>query len=274
MHTLTKYRRILIIIIIYITMSLFSNCYSYAGSINIEPMLMELSGKPGEVFKGSYTIINPNETEMAVQIELRKWKKFVQNKDIKIPDWLELESQWFKLKPKESKQFSCTIKIPEGAIGELMAMVYFNAPIAPGSNVRMSIGTSIYVTVKGTEVISAEIEDIDIERFYKPGVGVPPYYSISVKIKNNGNVHLRPRIKVDLKNRKRKRVYPVNFTYGWPVFGEELGGYVGNLNIDKLPEGRYSATAIVTFPDVQHETLKKRIHFNIDGNGNIVKVDK
>lgn len=238
-----------------------------AGGIGALPTHYELKGSSGEKLKGSYSVYNSGEKPVEVEVYFRDYFKLEENMDIDTKDWLYVRPKKFRLNPQEKREVKYIARVPEGAVGEVMSMIFFRAPSGPDSNVMMSFGVSLYVMIEETEVIKGEIGDIKLNKVFPSAGDLLPYYSVEIPVKNNGNVHLRPHIKIDL-YRDKKKLKTSDVPFGWPVFPNETYRYLGSWKEEdiQLDYGSYMVEAEVRFYD---QILKKKSAFFVDKQGNV-----
>lgn len=237
------------------------------GGVGAIPTFQELKGKPGQKLRGSYTVYNTGDAALEVDVYYEEYFKMEENKQITTKDWLHVRPMRFTLNPQGKREVKFIARVPERAVGEVMSLIFFKAASTAGSNIMMSFGVALYVRTEGTEVVKGEVSDIDFARVVVPTGSAPPQYNIKVKVKDNGNVHLRPQIKVDIYN-DRKVIKTVEFVFGWPVFPENSYEYLGSWKEEeyKLQTGSYMAEAEVTF---EGQMLKRKTAFFVDEQGNI-----
>jgi hypothetical protein len=167
---------------------------SFAG-IMVDPTVIELSGTPGEVVTGEYTVINKGEEPVIVTIEPVDWlKRYLKKKDTISPEeWLSFEETTYELGPAEVKKIPYTVTVPENMKSEEAAQVYFSFMGKSGEQaLRTRLGVIFYLAATNKVKIKADIEDFFFEA--KPTPEKENFYNVNfrVSIKNEGNVHIRP----------------------------------------------------------------------------------
>jgi len=121
-------------------------------------------------------------------------------------------------------------------------MVSFITPSEPGSNVNVSQGVSIYVTVRGTEKNSWDIGDISVE-------SSSPNLRVAVVVGDTGNVHIRPRGTVEILDEHKEIAGRLTLQYGQPVYPGQKRTYETLGPVSALKPGKYRITAVVTCGD-------------------------
>ena len=94
-----------------------------------------------------------------------------------------------------------------------------------------------------------------------------------VVVENIGNVHLRPKGKIVIEDRKGKEIKELELTYGWPVYPGKYRAYFGDWKGASLKSGKYKAIATVDYGDTEN-ILKKTVSFEVDKKGNIEMDEK
>lgn len=268
---------------------LFLPVYCRAISFSVDPQRIEYSAGLGEEFDGVYTIKNPELGYRMIEIDLRKWPEFKNNPEIEVSDWLKMETTAIILKPMEEKKIKYKVKVPaKGVNGELMGMPYFLVkPYNPnelkakkkeglletkmGASLTISIGTSIYVVVKETAKMEAELGEMGIIKQFSPDEYGGSKHIITVELLNKGNVHLRPLVTAKLVNLdKKKEIYSQEKKESGVVFGNLRSGCPIMLDT-LLPQGRYKVDVVVEFKDTTLPQLKSEMVFKIGEKGNIEK---
>ncbi len=237
------------------------NCSLYAGII-VEPVRQEISVKPGQTFKGKYTVKNPDDKKVEINISARQWVKTGINKDITIDNWLKISPTTIELAPQEKKEIKYEVFLPTSTVGEVSAMISFVPEAKKNQMLNLVLSVSLYVTAKGTEVIDAKISDISLHQEKAKNL------KVAVIVKNKGNVHIRPEGSVIIK-KGRKTLNTINLRSGWPVYPDRKYGYIGTWANANLKKGKYTAYAHITYGDKLSLTKKKV--FRIDKNGRVVK---
>ena len=258
--------KIIILLILTFCFVTIYPCMSYEG-IGVKPSFQEVEGNSGEAIKVVYSVYNTGDKPLDVEIYFKDRFKLEENKEIFAKDWISCEQMKFTLGPQETKDIKFIAKVPEEAFGEIMGMIYFCAGSSAGAGIKMSYGVPVYVRIKNTTVIKCNIKDIEIKKETKTPKNIPLHYKALVLFENEGNVHLRPKVKVRL-YKDDKKALNVLFPFGKPVFPDGSFNYVSSWDVTefKLQPGLYVAEAEVTF---NGEVLTKKAGFKVDEDGNI-----
>jgi len=252
-----------------ITLCLLSVNSLLAG-ITVEPVRQEIKVSAGKEAQGSYFVYNVGKEPTRVTVAPRDWFVLEENKGIKIDSWLRITPQEVDLEPGEKREVKYEVAVPTRAIGELVAMVSFVPQAEEESAINVVFSVSLYVMIEGTEILKGEISKVDIRRWEKEGSSD---LRLAVLVENRGNVHLRPKGKIVIEDRKSKEIKEVELTYGWPVYPGKNRAYFGDWKGASLKSGKYKAIATVDYGDTEN-ILKKTVSFEVDKKGNIEMGEK
>jgi len=249
---------------------LYVSSVLYAG-IGVNPTVTELSLAPGKTKAGTFTVTNDGDNTISVKVEVEDWVK--RGSGVGDTSWLEVKPLEFELNPGESRNVRYKVGVPEEARGELMAMVFFGsiAPAGGGIGIETRFGVSVYVTIKGTEIVEAGIEKLDMVKYGKEN---SESYGINfgVTVENKGNVHIRPKGKVILEDKEGTIIKEVDLFYGFPVFPKAKRTFPANWKEGVLSPGEYKAKVMISYGELYG--LKDKICsyeslFSVNGNGKI-----
>jgi len=220
----------------------------HAG-IGVKPTVTELSLSPGKKKAGIFTVLNDGEETVKVKVELEDWRR--REEEVRVDSWLKIKPREFKLAPGKVRKVKYKIKVPEEAEGEMVAMVFFGslAPAGGGVGIKTRFGVSIYVAIKGTEVVEANIEKFDVTKY--AGEDSDNYgINFGVTVENMGNVHIRPKGKVIIDDKEGNRIKEVNISHGFPVFPQAKRAFPAIWKRGVLPPGEYKAKATIYYGEL------------------------
>jgi hypothetical protein len=166
----------------------------YAG-IMVDPTVIEQSGRPGEVINGVYTVTNKSADPLVVNIQAVDWlERYLKQEGTLHPDeWLSFSEMSFTLDAAEVKKIPYTVTVPKDLKGEQAAQVYFefNNPEAAQS-MRTRLGVIFYLAPHDALSLQASIEDFIFDVSKKEDAGDSYSVAFRVRVKNLGDVHIRP----------------------------------------------------------------------------------
>ena len=229
---------------------LFGLPISVYADIRVTPTITQLNLSPGEERSDSFLVSNYEGKQTSIEIEIEDlFKQPTEDKSIDVNSWIEVESRIFNICPGETKKIGYKVKTPAGYAGELRFSVFFATQDRAIGNVgiRKRFGVAIYVAIKGTEIVKAEISDISISEIKSSAHGKDIGFSVIVQ--NKSNVHIRPQGKVLIKDNEDNVVKELLLPYGFPIMPNSTHPYyVAYENCDLLP-GRYKAIALIQYGD-------------------------
>ena len=265
-------KRTIFIIMMISALVVFSQESSFA--ITIGPSRFEVSLPQGEVAVADYYVQNETEDPIHVVVEPENWfKEAYRYGDLAVEDWLRLDIYEFDLQPKEIKKLQLRIRVPEDAEGELAAQIFFTSAVGGGEDkkgaVQARIGAVLYVAIKGTEIIDANIRHINISIAKENNV---EKLKIAVKVRNKGNVHLRPTGKVFIKDSKGNVLSEEELMTGHSVLPNKDFFFYAYWDEPKLKKGDYSVSAEITYGEIFEieKTSEFKSSFSINKNGEVI----
>lgn len=241
---------------------LFLNFPVWAG-VGVVQSLVEISTSAGSNLTGYFTVVNNFKQETEVTVHLENIARYGER--IEIKEWLNVIPEEFLLKPGEVKEIKYEIKVATGIRGALTGRVFFaSINPEPGSlRIGTRIGIPVYVIIEGTENLDGEIEKITIRKDSEKGKeGI----RFMIVVKNEGNVHFRPRGKVVVRDKKREKIGETEVIYGWPVFPGRKHNYRAFWEIEDLDKGKYQAEIIFSYGDLYsklNKSFKKIVNFKL-----------
>ena len=209
--------------------------YPAYAQLTVFPARQEIWLSAGEKKTIEYNLANKGEEPIEVVVFIQDWAKLEENKDIKVKDWLNPERKIIKIEPNESKVLKITVTAPKTAIGELVGMVSFEPRDKAMPMVSPSLGSAVYLVIKDTEKMEADVEDIRVVRSSKNIL-------TAVDVFNKGNIHIRPRVSLTFEDKDGLKK-SIDMPYGKPVFGERKFIFNKEISGEFLEDGSYKVTA-------------------------------
>jgi len=220
-----------------------------AYALNVSPTRIEIVVAPSGGYENVLTVSNTQKGTLGITLRIEDWCTAravpeAANTAAHLP-WLQVEPKEFELGEAEAREVSFKVAMPSAVKGELSAMIFVEArprDIAKGAvAVNTSIGIPIYVTAKGTQRYGAEVEDLRATR------SAP--LELAVIIKNTGNVHIRPKGTILIRNRWGRCVAQTALNeYNYPVlpFSSRV---IEVKTKDRLKRGDYKAEVRMGYAD-------------------------
>jgi len=214
----------------------------------IGPSVLEVAVRPGETGSAVFEITNRSDQDMQIKVEAVNWlvRYLGREGDVKdVYEWLDLgELDQFTVPARSQSTLTYDLIAPKDFEGERVAQVFFEyEPTEPTPEqertmkmLKQRIGVLLCFAAKGTEVLKGKLKVSDVASNVKEDgtVDVTARYTI----KNQGNVHFRPRGKVRIK-KKKEIVAETELTEIRGLFAEEQRAYEANLSGLDLPRGKY-----------------------------------
>jgi hypothetical protein len=171
---------------------------SYGGLI-ISPARNEVHIARGAVYNGVYTVENGNDETVTVSVTCEPWHNSPENANVKVEEWLSVAKKKLVLQPHQKADVSFKAKA-KNYTGSLSAMVSFTYSAPKMTGISLMTSVPVYLTVKGTEKIDFEITGLSLANpaMYKEE-GIPATF----KVKNNGNLPVRPKGVLTVKKGKK-----------------------------------------------------------------------
>jgi hypothetical protein len=162
-----------------------------AGNFSIDPLRVEVEGKPREIIKGFYTIANVIDKDINVAVLPKEYYTLDENKRFGLK-WFKFKKNTFRINMNESIKIPYTINVPKNAQGFLMLLNSFGSQkLDENGTVQQEMlhsvfSVPVYVMITGRQTVKAEIEKLEIAGSTAGGIGV------MATVKNTGNVYVRP----------------------------------------------------------------------------------
>lgn len=179
---------------LFVNIFLLSYIFGYAQishAFGITPSRAEFVVEPNREYVKEYVISNPEAKRVKIKVFVEKCSAFEKAGDA--TSWIKVLPQEVTIPPNSSKKIKCAVKIPQGMNGEYTSSLVFRSLSTTKIemlDVTAQITLMAYVIIKGTENLECEISKVEV-------LNTEPF-KLSVKVKNSGNIHVRPKGKVEL----------------------------------------------------------------------------
>ena len=180
----------------------------------VTPMSQRVSLKPGEVYNGSVTVINPvnSENDFNYKVEVTPYSVVGEGYSADLAtrsnytmmvDWVKVEEPTGTLKPNNSKEIKFSITVPQDApAGGQYATIAVSQDQSKNTqeggvavNNVFEMASLIYAEVAGETRHETEILENQI-----PGFVTNAPITLKALLKNNGNVHETATIVIEAKD--------------------------------------------------------------------------
>ncbi|MDP3790170.1 MAG: hypothetical protein Q8R48_07205 [Candidatus Omnitrophota bacterium] len=239
------------------------------------PARLEVSLPPEEIAEGDYYVQNDTDRPAHIVVEPENWfREAYDYGKLEIKDWVEFDIYEFDLKPKEIKKLRLKIKVPKDVKGELVSQIFFTSDVLkedgqPSGGIKARVGAVLYVAIKGTEIVDAEISNIAILKEYKDDKKV---IKVEVGVNNKGNVHIRPTGKVAIEDKAGKKLIELDLEPGKAALPLQDVGYSALWNNPGLKTGAYKILVTVNYGkevNMEKTTVSEKA-FEISKDGKVM----
>lgn len=268
-------KKFVLAISLFIIATLF--CVSQSNGLVMGPARFEASLPPGEIADCDYYVQNDTDHVVHIIVEPENWfKDIYKYGKLDIKDWIEFDSYEFDLKPKEIKKLRLRIKVPVDVKGELVAQIFFTSTVMdekgePIKDIKARVGGVLYVAIKGTEIMDAEIKEIAVLKESSEGI---ENFKAQISVNNKGNVHIRPEGKIFIEDESGKIIKTLVLKAGSPTLPKQQVEYHASWDNADIKEGVYKIFAIIRYgKDINLEKttkLIKRLKIDKDGKALII----
>lgn len=268
----------------------FATCYLIFGTslpasaqqadaigITVSPITDEFTLKPGQVTSRIIRVINPNDSVITLYPVILNFTTDNENgqpiffagtddsKSYTLSNWISFDREFIRIAKAEEELVKITIAAPADAEpGGHYGAVLFSTKKPDFSNKNDAeigvvglVGTLYLATVPGKIT-----EKLELEQFSLPRISLTPPVNSQLVFKNNGNVHLKPKGEITVKNWSGNQVGVIEVNEGnGNVLPESRRRFGGSWKYRPLTTfGLYTFTLQATYGSEQVEiTAIKRV---------------
>jgi hypothetical protein len=246
------------------------------SGIGITPAVIEEPGNPGEVKERSITVTNLSDTEQKYYIYTRDIvgvkddnspvyaPENIETTKYELSSWISLGVSEIVVPPRGNVAVPFVLTVPTDAppgshFGAVFISVEPPRLRSTGAAVGYEVANIVVITVAGDAATRAEIREFSTKRFVHSALNV----DFSVRIKNTGNVLVRPMGPLEITNMfgKRVAVFTFNESQGG-VFPDADRDFEFNWKSEDIGFGRYEARVSPVFGDAQgRQTISSTVTF-------------
>lgn len=245
-------------------------------AFGLDPGIIELNGKPGDVLHGLVNITNTETDKKDCFLDIQSFEPsgvsgqqsfHAAKSENDLPNWIFVQSPRIRIEGKTTNKVEFEIRIPKQAEpGGHYAVIFFsNVPPSISADVSITgsrIGALIFLTVDGSVVRSFQVNEASAVKDVVRGT-MPVELQYSVE--NTGNTHIIPQGSVSISNifgstvanisfnTKRGRVLPASsrlFNVLWQPSNFSFGPYRASANLSPVDnESKFAQplVAAITF---------------------------
>ncbi len=239
-----------------------------AVDVSITPLIRDVTAKPGDTFTGSIEVKNESDAKQTFFPAARDFTasddstsgapKFLETAGVpeqSLSSWVKFKQTSVPIDAKKSAMIDYTVVVPANAEpGGHYAGIFAStqAPdVTGGSGVAIAarVGSLLLLTVSGDIRTSAEISSFKTDKsVYQSGP-----ISFIADLKNDGNIHFKPKGTIDVKNGTMVKSVAFNEN-GGNVLPSSVREFTSNLD-GNFGFGRYTATLTLTAQASNGDTI-------------------
>lgn len=225
-----------------------------AQGLMIIPPVVEKEAVPGVGIKGQLELNNPTDASIVLYPSIMEFKAkgetgepdfdFSQTGNSEIASWFKYDKNMIALEPNQYTYFNYEILVPETAEpGGHYATIFFSseppnqAGGAPKVNIISKVGTLVLIKVPGDVNEALKIKEFSVDSKF-----LSQKAKFNIRLENTGNVHVKPKGNITIKNIAGKEIASLNFN---PSSGNVLPNTVRRFEIEwtggKYSFGKYTA---------------------------------
>lgn len=237
-------------------------------TIKVTPSILEKMVKPGDVYSGQTKVANNSVQEITLYAYLKDFKAAAEDESGRaelivpgtetgnyISSWINISTEGIVLGPGEERAVPYTINIPSnvGPGGYYGAIVFgTQAPkLKPG---EADTGAAIGIAQQAASLVLLQVEGIaderaDIREFKtdKQFYSTPFDVKFTTKISNLGNVHVKPRGVIEIKDMLGKNVTTLAVNEdGGNILPKSSRTFLNNWK-DRFGFGKYEASLALSY---------------------------
>lgn len=234
------------------------NAQQPSTSLAISPPTYELSANPGDTITNTMRVDNLTDQSLEISVSPRNFTALGEEGQVNLTEedstyslakWITVSPDSAAIGPKESRTFEYTISIPGNAEpGGRFGSIVFKTSARPvegqtGVAIGQEIGSLVFLKIAGKVIEKTTISNFTAVHGlneYKP-------VDFDIRVKNDGNVHVRPTGTVTITNMFGKKVATVPIT-SRNILPDATRKIEAQWRDDgRLIFGRYTATASIVY---------------------------
>lgn len=236
-------------------------------SLEISPPSQEIEVNPGERITITSSVRNKSTNSLPINVRLEDFTatgdegqvELTASSPYSIKSWGKVTPENFNLAPGESQEVTATIKIPNDAAGGRYGSFVFGVKgkeEADSAAIAQEIASLFLVRISGPVD-----EKLTLLEFSSPTFSEFGPIPFDIKVKNSGNVHVKPYGLINVTDMFGRKVKDI-VIYETNVFPGAERILKSNLD-NKFLFGKYNATAIVYYGSDQSDTLTSSLTFYV-----------
>lgn len=248
-------------------------------SLTVSPPTIELDATPGATIKRKVIIDNGANSARSVKVIVQNFGAAGESGSPELTDmegpyslanWIKVSPSQVTIGPKESKEFEVSVSIPKNPPpgGRFGALIFEPAPAggSPEEQVKVvsRVSSLLLLRVPGEATEKLAIESFDATKtggkVDEAGVPVAQNFfqkgpiNFFTRVKNEGNVHVKPKVEVNVFNLFGRKVATIEPTNAGNALPDAIRRYDSEWKHSTLL-GYYKAEVKVTYPTAQGEQV-------------------
>ncbi|MEI8232826.1 MAG: hypothetical protein WCG44_03715 [bacterium] len=226
------------------------------NGLSLSPPSFELSGNPGSTVTNTIRLENMKSSPVRLAVDRRNFTAVGEDGSIGLTEdqgtfslasWISVDPADVIIPPRSTRTFTFTIKVPLNAEpgGHFGSLIFRTVPentlTGSGASVAQEVGALILLRIAGATVENAKVESFAAAKsFYEYGPVV-----FEERVKNLGNVHLKPSGNITITNLIGQKVatVPLETKNVLPGAIRKIEGTWDT----KWRAGQYTATAVMIY---------------------------
>jgi len=185
--------------------------------IALSPPTFEISANPGDILKNTIRVENLNDRAIQVVVDKRNFTALGEEGSVSLTEeetpfslasWISVEPTEAEIGAKSTRTFVFTTNVPlnaepGGHFGSIVFKVGADAKVAQtGATVSQELGALVLLEIAGKATEAAILETFNAKKlFWEKGP-----VDFEIRVKNEGNVHLKPQGTIMIMDTLGKRV--------------------------------------------------------------------
>ena len=231
------------------------------AGFSVSPPTFEMAANPGDVLANTVRVENLSDTATTISVDRRNFTALgeegavgltEEETSFSLASWISVEPEVATIPPRQSHTFRFTISVPQNAepgghFGSLVFKTGGAKPEQTGAALAQEVAALVLLRVAGKTEEAASLAGFSTKNFWEYGP-----VDFEIRVKNEGNVHLRPTGTITITN----------------IFGQKVADLVVEprnvlpgavrKSVVSWPEknlaGKYTATLYLTYGN-QGKTL-------------------
>jgi len=188
-------------------------------AILISPLVFDLSANPGDILKNNLRLFNPGTRAIQIKITVEDFVPKGEEGEVQILElepeikrtyslasWVKVEPEEMSLEPRQEKFINFTIEVPKnaepgGKYGSLIVNVSGGETTGTGAKVLQKVASLILLSISGEVQEKLIVKEFKGPKFQEYGP-----INFSLRLENQGTVHLRPRGVIAITNWRNHKV--------------------------------------------------------------------